>query len=161
MTGALRVAGQDAIRHPRRVRANSSVARIATLIALEPQLTVTDAITERALIDGVATRKSGKRIAELEAIVEHRFDRDRLISELSAFDQTLLAVCLACLRPARLTVLDDADLGLTLDEQRRLFAAVLSLTHTGPAVVIATRELSTVPTGTPAVCLPDPRPESI
>lgn len=64
LTGALRVAGHDAIRHPRRVRAASSVARIATMIALEPQLTVTEVITERALIDGVATPQSGERITD-------------------------------------------------------------------------------------------------
>lgn len=161
LSGALNVAGEDAIRRPGRVRAVTSVARIDTMISLEPQLTVAEAVTERALIDGVPTRRIGDRMTELEAILEQRFARDRLISRLDAFDQTLLAVGLAFLRPARLTVLDDAELGLTVDELSRLCTALLSLTRTGPAVVIATRELSTLPPGTPTVVLPDPRPESI
>lgn len=165
LTGSLTVAGEDAIVRPRRVRAISSVARLSTMIVLEPRLTVAESITERALIDGLPTDRSLTRMAELEDLVGRRFPKPSLVERLAAFDQTLLAACLACLRPARLMVLDDADLGLTADEQTDLFAALStlsapSLTEDGPAVVVSTRDLTTLPVGTPVLQLPNTRPES-
>jgi ABC-2 type transport system ATP-binding protein len=151
LTGAVRL-------HSRRTRPRdlwrvTSVARLATLVQPEGQLSVGESVGERALIDGVPSVDAERAMAVAEEALEVRFDRTRLVDDLDAYDRTLLCVALATIRPAELVVLDDADRGLDLDDQRRLLAALTRLAVTGPAVLVSTTERAAVPTSAAVVPL--------
>ena len=162
--GGLAVDGIDAVADARRVRAVTSVARIDTMIDLEGRLTVGESVTERALIERVPTAEAAARMAALAAQLDLPDDPDRLVDDLDALDRTVFAVALARLRPAVVTVLDDADRGLTVAEQHRLYDALETLAGDHTAIVVSTREPAALPRRTPVVDLsaalgPDPAPD--
>ena len=145
LTGSLRVAGFDGLTETRQIRATTSIARIAHLVDLEGQLTVGDSVTERALTDAVPAPRATAVLEHAETILGAEFERGLLVDDLSAVDRTLLAVALATLRPAHILLLDDADLQLSLVDQRRVMAALLRLTDTGITVVASTLGTDAVP----------------
>lgn len=145
LTGALSVAGFDGVRQTRQIRRLASVARISRLVDLEGQLTVGESVTERALIDAVPSTRAPEVLTRAETVLGRTFDPSLLVDDLPALDRTLLAVALACLRPAPLLLLDDANTSLDLADQRLLMAALLRLTATGVTVVASTLEGEAVP----------------
>jgi ABC-2 type transport system ATP-binding protein len=155
LIGTLEVTGLDAIGQARRLRAVTSVARIGTLIDLEPRHTVADAIDERAAIDGLSRSTAADSYGRLAALLDLRVQPDDLIGTLDGYHQALLAVILASLRPSELVVLDDVDRGLPVADQRRLFAALVRLiTATGTGIVASTTEPETIPDDAVPVQLP-------
>lgn len=154
LTGSLRVAGFDGGTQSRQIRDATSLARVAQLIDLEPQLTVADSITERALIDAVPTERGAAIFAHAEKILDREFDRTLLVDDLPALDRTLLAVAVASIRPAHVLLLDDADDRLDLADQRRLWAALQRVTDTGVTVVATALETAAVPASAVVHALP-------
>jgi ABC-type multidrug transport system ATPase subunit len=138
---------------PRALRAVTSVARLATLVQPEGQLSVGESIVERALIDGVPSADAERAMASAEEVLEVTFDRTRLVDHLDGYDRTLLCVALAGIGPADLVVLDDADRGLDVDDQRRLLGALSRLAATGPAVLVSTTDPAAVPASAAVVPL--------
>jgi len=123
---------------PTDLRRCTSLARLATLVGPEDKLTVAESLTERALIDGVRVADAERAVAVSEQAFALAFPRDRLVEELGAYERALLCVALAVVRPAELVLLDDADRGLDVADQIRLYAALERLCATGPAVLAAT-----------------------
>jgi ABC-type cobalamin/Fe3+-siderophores transport system ATPase subunit len=155
-TGAVRLGRHGAATRPKDLRAVTSVARLATLVEPEGQLSVAESITERALLDGVRVAEATAAVARAEGVLGLRFGRERLVDDLGAYERSLLCVALALVRPAELVVLDDADRSLDLYDQERLLAALVRLCDTGPTVLAATTEAVAVPPG--AVVIPLERP---
>ena len=150
-TGRLRVAGHDAIARPRRVRSVTAVARIAGLVDLEPQLTVGESITERALIDGVDPDAGARTFDELCALLDLELldlelSSNALVDELSGPQRTLLSVLLAALRPSELIVLDDLERSASGAEQIMIIDTLGALCANGHTVVATLTD-------------PDPDPE--
>ena len=154
LTGSLRVAGFDSATHSGRIRETAAIARVSSLVDLEGRLSVADSITERALTDAVPAARGRAAFARAETLLQTTFDRSLLVEDLPALDRTLLAVGLATLRPARLLLLDDADLGLSVADQRELMTALLRVTTTGLTVVATTIETEAVPPGAESYALP-------
>ncbi len=160
LTGRLSVAGIDAIRRPAEVRAITSVARIADLVRLESRLRVAECITERALIDAVAPQRAEVAFGRLESTLGVAFPRQALVDDLPALEQTVLAVVLATLRPARLVLLDDADARIDLADQHRLFEALRTICATlDTAIAFGTTETAALPTDLARLDLT--RPDSV
>jgi ABC-type cobalamin/Fe3+-siderophores transport system ATPase subunit len=143
LTGTIRLNSRPA--QPRALRAVTSVARLASLVQPEAQLSVGESIVERALVDGVQSADADRAMATAEDVLQVTFDRSRLVDQLDAYDRALLCVALATIRPTELVVLDDADRGLGLDDQRRLLVALARLAAAGPAVLTSTTEPAAVP----------------
>ncbi len=155
LTGSLTVAGLNGLTSAKEIRKTSSIARISGLVDLEGQLSVKDSIIERALIDAVEPRRSEAVFGHAETILQRTFGRDLLVDDLSALDQTLLAVALASLRPAHILILDDADRNLDITDQRELMAALLRITETGVTIVTSTIEIEAVPASAVTLSLSD------
>ena len=142
----------------RRLRSRSAVARLSGLVAPEDRLDVAQSLAERALIDGVRPDAAERAFAAAEQALDVHLGRRALVEQLGAYEQAVLAVALARVRPADLVVLDDADADLDLDDQRRLLAALARLAATGPAVLVSTSERAALPAGTLVVGLVAPTP---
>jgi ABC-2 type transport system ATP-binding protein len=156
LTGAVRL-GQQRTRS-RDLRAATSMARVATLVQPEGQLSVGESVLERTLLDGVQPAVAEQAMAAAEELLGVRFDRDLLVDQLDAYDRALLCVALATIKPADLVVLDDADRALDLDDQRRLLSALSRLAGNGSAVLVSTTEIAAVPHSAAVVHLgPTPR----
>ena len=157
-TGSVRLGDRSLSTRPADLRRATSVARLGTVVQLEEQLSVAESTTERALVDGVQRADAEAALAAAEEAFGVTFPRDRLVQDLGAYEQTLLAVALATARPAELVVLDDADRSLDVADQQRLYAALARLCATGPSILAASAEAAAVPAGTPVVPLPTPAP---
>ncbi len=151
--GTLEVSGTS---DAKRIRALTAVARITGLIDLEDRLTVAEAITERSLLDGVKVPAGERAVRGAADLLGLPLDGSRLVEDLTARDRTLLAVAVACARPADLIVLDDLDAGLHLEDQSDVLLALATLAATGPAVVISTTDRSPLPDSVPAIHLHQP-----
>ena len=136
-SGRLEVAGATDRAQIRRITA---VARIAGVVEPEPRLTVGEAIAERALIEGVSTAAGDAAVIQAAALLNLRLDRERLVEDLPAERRTLLAVALACSRPAELIVVDDLDDRLDIATQARVLDRLGALAAEGPAVVVTTTQ---------------------
>ena len=159
LTGSVSLATRPHTR-PRDLRAVTSVARLSTLVQPEDRLTVAESVTERALVDGVDPAAAEQVVAGLEELLGVGFGRDLLVDQLDAYEQTLLCVALALVRPAELVVLDDADRSLDVATQRRLFDALTRLAAAGHALLVSTAEIAAVPASAALVPLPSPQPPS-
>lgn len=155
-TGALRVGGRDAARESRAVRRISSVARIDTMIDLEPQHTVGEAITERALIDDVAPRSAAMIVNRSAREYGLELDDSMLIGRLPALDRAILTALLATVRAADLVVFDDADRGLDPAEQATLLSVLAGLGEDFTTVVASTVHPDAAPAGTTLIPLTRP-----
>ncbi|HOA26783.1 MAG: ATP-binding cassette domain-containing protein [Propionibacteriaceae bacterium] len=145
ITGGLTVDGVDAVAHPGRVRAATSVARISDLVATEPMLSLEDCITERTLADAAPARARHANYLHVALLLGLDAPRDTLFGQLSPADQTRAAVALASIRPSRLIVVDDLDRETTLADQAALWAGLLDLAAEGVTVVASTSERAAVP----------------
>ncbi|WP_375424698.1 ATP-binding cassette domain-containing protein [uncultured Friedmanniella sp.] len=153
LSGSLRLGQHAATTRPRDLRRRTAIARVATLVGPEGQLTVGESMVERALIDGVQASHADAAVAEAEQVLEVTFDRDVLVDQLPAYERSLLCVALSMVRPADLIVLDDADHSLDLAEQRRLLAALSRLSVTGRTVLTSTTEAAAVPADANVIAL--------
>ena len=140
----------------RALRRRSSVARIATLVLPEARLTVAQSVVERALLDGVRPAAAERAFAAAEDLLRAPLHRATLTERLTAYEQSVLAVALALVRPAELLVVDDVDADLGLEDQRRLLDALVRVAAAGPAVVATTTEPSPVPADAVLVTLAPP-----
>ena len=152
-TGALRIGGYDAARESRAVRRFSSIARIGSMIELEPRHTVGEAITERALIDNVRPRPAHQIVHHAAREFDLRLDDDALIDRLTAVDRGILAVLLATVRPAELVIFDDVDRDLDPEQQGRLWAVLEAFTGDQITVVASTVHADAVPAGARLITL--------
>lgn len=159
-TGTLVASGRPVRtgRDLRALRRRTSVARIASLVLPEARLTVAESVVERALLDGVRPADAEGAFAAAEDLLETHLDRSALTERLTAYEQGVLAVALALVRPAELVVVDDVDADLDLDDQARLLAGLVRVAAAGPAVVATTTEASTVPADAVLVPLAPPAP---
>lgn len=154
LTGTGRVAGQDLVTRARAVRSATAVARIASLVDVEPQLTVAESITERSLTEGVSAAAAERAVARAEELLDGAFPRSALVGELSRLDRGRFALALARVRPAQVILFDDVDRDLDPAQQRLLFAALNAVADAGPAVLASTVNPETVPASAHTVHLP-------
>jgi ABC-2 type transport system ATP-binding protein len=139
-TGTLTVAGHAMKDKPAAVRALTSVARISSVIAPEPGLTVRQSIDERCLLDDVDTRVGRLRFTEACTAMRVTFEPTALVGSMVGDQATLLAVALACVRVSALIVLDDLDRGVSTALQQTLLDALIRLAKTGPTIVLSTTD---------------------
>lgn len=156
VTGSVRLGGRAARTRSGDLRRRTAVARVATLVGPEDSLTMAESVIERALIDGVHPARAEAVFAAAEETLAVTFPRSVLVAELGAYEQALLCVALAGMRPADLVVLDDADHGLDVASQTRMFEALQRLCVTGWTVLVASTEPAAVPAGATVVAL-EPR----
>jgi ABC-2 type transport system ATP-binding protein len=161
LTGSVRLGQHAAGSRSRDLRRRTAIARLANLVGPEGQLTVGESMVERALIDGVQAGDADAAVAEAEAVFDLAFDRDVLVDQLPAYEQSLLAVALAMVRPADLILLDDADASLDVAEQTRLLAALSRLSGTGRTVITTTTEAAAVPADATVIALTLPAPKPL
>ncbi|MGV1004933.1 MAG: ATP-binding cassette domain-containing protein [Candidatus Nanopelagicales bacterium] len=148
-TGMCRVAGLDAAAQHAALRQRTSIARLGELVRLEPRLTVAESITERFLIDGMPwAQEAGDRFDAACASLQVEFARQALVGELSALDQTRLALALAIVRPAEVVFLDDAYRQLDEEQCTQLGEGLSAIVAAGTLVVVTVLEASKLPVGT-------------
>jgi ABC-type multidrug transport system ATPase subunit len=155
-TGALRVGGYDAARESRAVRRFSSIARIGSMIELEPRHTVGEAITERALIDNVNPRSANQIVHQATREFGLGLDDATLVDRLPAVDRGILAVLLATVRPAELVIFDDVDHDLDPEQQVRLWSVLEAFTGDQITVVASTVHAEAAPAEARLIALPHP-----
>lgn len=151
--GQLRVAGIDAIADQRALRRATAVARIGNYVDLEDGLTVGDAITERALLEDERRSPAAAHYAHAAALIDLRVDHRDRIGQLDPLVRAKLTLALACIRPAELIVLDDAERDLNVVEQALLWGCMAAISADGTPVVAATAEATTVPPGVAVIDL--------
>lgn len=156
VTGALRVGDVDGIRRPRQLRHRTAVARITDLVELEPTLTIAETCAERALAEGISSRRGRATFAELAAAVGVHPDPGLRVDELPAFERTLLVAVLGCLRPASFVVLDDVDASLTVEQLAAVWDALDVLGQRGHRFVVSALTSTPVPVATSVLRLDPP-----
>ncbi|WP_394275948.1 ATP-binding cassette domain-containing protein, partial [Luteococcus sp.] len=154
--GSLQVGEIDGIAQPWKLRQQVSVARISGFAELEDNLTIGESRDERAIAEGIGTRRGRTRFRELEDLLGHRFDTDQLVDRMAAQERMLLTLVLGCLSPARFVVADDVDESLTDDQLVWLHDAMALLTEDGNRFVISSLEQSPLPPLAAVVTLPPP-----
>lgn len=147
-----RTTGTSGLRHwwherrsGRAHRRAAAIARVAGVVDLESQLTVTESVTERCLADQVPMGQGHARFDALCERIPTSFPPQATIGELTALDRAVLATVLAMLRPARLVVLDDVDRDLDAAGQAQLFATLQRFAVTGCTIVASTCDRQPIP----------------
>lgn len=143
--GSLLVTDIDGIAHPRALRKQVSVARITDFAELEPNLTVAESRDERAIAEGIGTRRGRERFRQLEDLLDHRFQLDDWAGHLPAVEKTLLELVLGCLKPAALVVCDDLDASLTDAQLRWIHDGLAVLREDGNHFVVSMLDESPLP----------------
>lgn len=144
--GSVQVDGVDSSDR-RRYRHLVSVARAGDFVDLESRLLVRESVVERSLIDAISSSVGEWRFAELYATAREAAEidlpPDALVETLDEASITVLAAILAMLRRAKVVVLDDVDAHLTLDQWRRVHAALTALAQHEDCAIICTSSLPT------------------
>jgi ABC-2 type transport system ATP-binding protein len=130
--GALTVAGAQ---RRGKIRQATSVARITGAIELEGDLRIVDHVRETGWLN-----RSEVDYRHAAEIVGFTVDSATLVEDLTPDEATLLAVALAVATRPRLLVVDDVDVAATVEQQRRIWAALVAVAGTGIAVVASTVE---------------------
>lgn len=157
LRGRIEVAGLDAMRQSRQLRKITTAARLGSVVDLEPKHSITNAIAERAAIEGLRLRQAEHAYDELAGMLGLDLDPGRLIDDLDGYERTVLAVVLAMLRRSTVLVLDDAHRDLNTDDQHRLLDELVDLAdRTSTTIVVSTVESTTIPYGAVRIDLPVP-----
>jgi ABC-type multidrug transport system ATPase subunit len=136
--GTLSVAGDQ---RRGKIRQVASVARITGAIELEDNLRVADHLREvQWLTRGEVDFRHAAQL------VGFTVDSATLVEDLTPDEATLLAVALAAATKPRLLVVDDVDVAATVEQQRRIWAALRAVADSGIAVVASTVEAD-IPAG--------------
>lgn len=159
-TGDLVIAGHRLSAEPRKVHSRTAVARIGEVVVPEPNLTVAESIVERALLDGVKSGAGRSRFDAAADVLGLAVDPDSLVEQLSAIEQTALALSLAFIAPADVVVLDDVDAGVDAEGLQQLCGRMVELTRDGTAVIATAVQPPGDPTGLTVVIL-DPATGSV
>jgi ABC-type multidrug transport system ATPase subunit len=128
-TGELRVA--DAVSRAD-IRGRVSVARATGAVELDPDLTVGDSRREAGLLFYGADLDWAEKLTGLD------LDGTTLIGDLASDDAALFAVALAAAARPAAVVLDDVDLHVTPDQQRRIWSGFTAVAEAGITVVAST-----------------------
>lgn len=154
--GSLQVGAVDGIAHPRALRQQVSIARISGLADLEPQLTVGESRDERAISEGIGTRRGREQFSRLEDLLDHRYQTDDLVDHLPAVEKTLLTLMLGCLRPAAYVVCDDVDDRLTDAQLGWMHDGIAVLREDGHHFVLSSLDQSPLPEASRVIHLQPP-----
>ncbi|MEV6969132.1 ATP-binding cassette domain-containing protein [Hamadaea sp. NPDC051192] len=124
------------------VRARTALGLVPGVHEPEPMLTAREHLDERLrLLRPIGLPTRARRVRHKHALDQAGrrlpFDVTTKAGELTPIDRHRLMIELALLADPAVIAVDDADLGLTFDEQRDLAAA---LRATGRAVVLTARE---------------------
>ncbi|QMU76724.1 ATP-binding cassette domain-containing protein [Streptacidiphilus sp. PB12-B1b] len=143
--GTVRIGPYTVPSQARKAAALVTVARAEPAVALEERLRVGELMSERCWTSRAVTRQG---IRDAASAVGLELDERLLVEELTALDQTRLALALALAgRPAAL-VIDDVDAGCT-DEQRRQAWQAVALAHEQGCTVLAGALQEPPPQGEP------------
>lgn len=157
LRGRLEVAGLSANKQSRRLRKITTAARIGTFVDLEPKHSITNAVAERAAVEGLLRAEAVEVYERLTESVELDLDPGRLIEDLDGYQRTTLTIVLGLLRPSRVLVLDDVHRDLTIDDQCRLLTELVSLSaRTSTTIVVSSVETTTIPYDAVRIALPTP-----
>lgn len=136
--GTLLIDGIDAMANPREAMARTTVARIGDYVVPEDRLTLRESIYERCFIDGIPVANGAKRMDQLERLLGFRFDRSMEMAQFTPLERTVASVLLALLRPARVVVLDDADVLVPHEQLGLMFELLRRVLALDGAVLVAT-----------------------
>ncbi len=160
--GTLKICDIDAIREPRKAMKLTGVAQLGSYVVPEDRLTLAESIAERCFLDGVSLAQGERRVAEIEELCGFRIDKAVELEQLSDVERAAASVALVMLRPAKIIVIDGADLLVPHAQQRTLLDLFEKMTHLDDSVIIAsTVDTDTASTSAVLVELPDKRPESV
>ncbi|HEY4022583.1 MAG TPA: ATP-binding cassette domain-containing protein [Pseudonocardiaceae bacterium] len=137
-SGTLTVAGNQ---RRSRIRQVALAARITDAIELEGDLRIADHIRETQWLRHQAI--DYRHAAEL---VGFTVDSATFVNDLTPDEATLFAVALAVAGKPRLVAVDDVDVAATVEQQRRIWAALAAVARSGIVVVASTVE-SDIPAG--------------
>jgi ABC-2 type transport system ATP-binding protein len=139
--GRLIVGGHPLDVEPGAIRSLVALGRAGDTMALDELWTVGEAIANRAVL----TRR--RPVSTVESAVRARLTdaRSDLVSTtalhaLTPLARTLLDLALAAAEDRPVVVLDDADLGLEPEDERRVWEALRALADEGRAVIAATTD---------------------
>ncbi|MDO5723075.1 MAG: ATP-binding cassette domain-containing protein [Flaviflexus sp.] len=148
VSGALEIAGIDAMADPYAAMAEASVARLGEYVVPEDRLTVGESIAERAFQDGISVREARQRAAEIEEYLGYRVERDIEMQDLDPVVRSVVTCALAMLRPTHIVAIDDVDLVVPHSLQPTMFEALHKLATFGRCAIIATAiDADTAPAG--------------
>ncbi|EEH63582.1 hypothetical protein HMPREF0044_1183 [Gleimia coleocanis DSM 15436] len=149
LEGELTINGIDATEHPLQVLEHTSVAQLGNYLTAEDRLTINEAIYDRAFIDNMSPRKAKQRFSELEELIGLKLNRNTQLNEYDLLTQRWVSVALAILRPAKVTILDDADQGLTPTQAAELYRILQNIAeHEEMAIIVSGFHAGAVPQGT-------------
>jgi ABC-2 type transport system ATP-binding protein len=138
--GRLAVFGYDIPGYARRVHQLVSVAHTGEAVAPGPQLTVSEAVEERALVEMVDRGVARDRFRQACQLVDLTVHQHALVHELPAIDRAFLALALALVRAPLLVVADDVDSGLPALDERSLWQGMRAVARSGVTVAAATAD---------------------
>jgi ABC-2 type transport system ATP-binding protein len=137
--GRLAVFGYDIPGCARRVHHLVSVAGTGDAV-LAPNLTVSESVEERALVEMVDRGVAGDRFRQACELVDLNVHRQAMAQELAPVERTLLALALALVRAPLLVVIDDVDAGLSAGDEHNVWQAIRAVADTGVTVAAATTD---------------------
>ncbi|HEX4226175.1 MAG TPA: ATP-binding cassette domain-containing protein [Pseudonocardiaceae bacterium] len=131
-SGTLSVAGDQ---RRSRIRQATLAARITGAIELEGDLRIADHLREAQWL---THRELDYRSAA--ELVGFTVDSATFVNDLAPDEATLFAVALAVAGKPRLVVVDDVDVAATVEQQRRIWAALAGVARSGITVAASTVE---------------------
>lgn len=147
--GNLEIAGQNASTAPAKTLAETSIAQLGQYLQPEENLTITEAIHDRAYIDNIPIQQAEERFTHFESLLELKLNRNLQLNDYDLLTQKWVSVVLALLRPASLVVLDDADNMLTPTQATKLYQYLKTIAEKEENLIIASgNQTETAPAGT-------------
>lgn len=155
VTGHLRIVGKEAIPDPYAALRYTSVGRVGQYVAPDDRLTISELIAERAYLDGSMPAATEQQAERIEEWLGYRVDRVAQYQELPAIEKTVVCAALGLVVPSAITVVDDADADVPMDDLVPLYAALKKLAQlNGSVIVVSASNATGVPQGTVRVHLP-------
>lgn len=152
-SGTARVAGEDVLRQPKRVRRSLGV--VFQEPSLDGRLTLEENLDFHGLIYGVPRALRRRRIEELLELVELVEWRGKLVRTLSSGMKRRAEIARALIHDARVIILDEPTAGLDAQSRQRIWQYLRKLKEVRGLTVIATTHYIEEVEGCDRVCIID------
>ena len=135
-SGTARVAGEDVLRQPKRVRRRLGV--VFQEPSLDGRLTLEENLNFHGLVYGVPRALRRRRIEEMLELVELADWRGKLVRTLSSGMKRRAEIARALIHDARVLILDEPTVGLDAQARQRIWEYLRKLKEVRGLTVIAT-----------------------
>jgi ABC-2 type transport system ATP-binding protein len=135
-SGTARVAGEDVLRYPTRVRRRLGV--VFQEPSLDGRLTLEENLNFHGLVYGLPRALRRRRISELLDLVELGEWRGKLVRTLSSGMRRRAEIARALIHDARVIILDEPTVGLDAQSRQRIWQYLRKLKEVRGVTVIVT-----------------------